>query len=169
MLTTHAIGLIACLAEASLTATGSPFVAFTVPLFILVLYFLQRVYLRTSRQLRFLEIETRTPVYSHFLETLEGLSTIRAFGWEEDFRKTNLARLDNSQKPYYLLFCIQRWLSLALDLLVAAMAILVVSLALGLRDYTSPGLLGVSMNNGLCELLNTPHPSRSNKSHSFQP
>lgn len=127
--------------------------AFTIPLFLMAVYFVQRVYLRTSRQLRFLDIETRTPVYSHFLETIEGLSTIRAFGWEEEFKEVNRARLDNSQKPYYLLFCIQRWLSLVLDLLVAAMAVLVVALALNLRQSTSPGLLGVSMNNVLGQLL----------------
>jgi ATP-binding cassette subfamily C (CFTR/MRP) protein 1 len=150
---TSATDLIACLAEASLVATGSPFIAFTVPIFILAVYLVQRVYLRTSRQLRFLDIETRTPVYSHFLETIEGLSTIRAFGWEVDFQQRNRARLDNSQKPYYLLFCIQRWLGLVLDLITAAMAVLAVALALSLRKFTSPGLLGVSMNNVLGEWI----------------
>jgi ABC-type multidrug transport system fused ATPase/permease subunit len=152
-LITRAPDLIATLGEASLVATGSPFMAFTIPLFILAVYLLQKVYLRTSRQLRFLDIEARTPVYSHFLETLEGLSTIRAFGWEESFIRSNNIYLDNSQKPYYLLFCIQRWLALVLDLMVAALAILVVAFALSLREFTSPGLLGVSLNNVLGELL----------------
>jgi ATP-binding cassette subfamily C (CFTR/MRP) protein 1 len=145
--------LVACIAEASLVATGSPLIAITIPLFIVAIYFLQRVYLRTSRQLRFLEIESRSPVYSHFLETLEGLPTIRAFGWEEDFSEGNRERLDQSQKPYYLLFCIQRWLQLVLDLMVAALAVLVIALALTLRHLTSPGLLGVSLNNVLCKLI----------------
>jgi ATP-binding cassette subfamily C (CFTR/MRP) protein 1 len=145
--------LTACLAEASLVATGSPFIAVTVPLFILAVYYLQQTYLYTSRQLRFLDIESRTPVYSHFLETLEGLATIRAFGWENDFENMNRNRLNNSQKPYYLLFCIQRWLALVLDLMIAAIAFLVVALALSLRKFTSPGLLGISMNNVLGELL----------------
>jgi ATP-binding cassette, subfamily C (CFTR/MRP), member 1 len=147
--------LIACIAEGSLVATGSPLVAFTIPLFVLAIYFLQRVYLRTSRQLRFLDIESRSPAYSHFLETLDGLSTIRAFGWQEEFLGENREHLDNSQKPYYLLFCIQRWLALVLDLMVAALAVLVVALALSLRNLTSPGLLGVSMNNVLCEWIQT--------------
>jgi len=117
----------------------------------LAVFFIQRVYLRTSRQLRFLDLETRSPVYSHFLETLEGIVTIRAFDWQQEAAKENIRRLDNSQKPYYLLYCIQRWLALALDLMSAGMAIIVVALATSLRHTTSPGFLGVSMNNVLCE------------------
>lgn len=59
--------------------------------------------------------------------------------------------LDESQRPYYLLYCIQRWLTLVLDLIVGAEAVLVVGLAVGLRHSTSPGLLGVSLNNVMCK------------------
>jgi ABC-type multidrug transport system fused ATPase/permease subunit len=123
----------------------------SIPFIMLAVFFIQRVYLRTSRQLRFLDLETRSPVYSHFLETLEGIVTIRAFDWQQEAAKENIRRLDDSQKPYYLLYCIQRWLALALDLMSAGMAIIVVALATSLRHTTSPGFLGVSMNNVLCE------------------
>ena len=115
------------------------------------MYVLQHVYLRTSRQLRLLDLETKSPLYTHFLETLRGLSTIRAFGWERQVREKNNDSLDASQKPYYLLCCVQQWLELVLDLVVAAEAILVVGLAIALRTSTSIGLLGVSLNNVLCE------------------
>jgi ATP-binding cassette, subfamily C (CFTR/MRP), member 1 len=123
--------------------------AFTVPLLVLAIYALQNVYLKTSRQLRFLDIESRSPVYTHFLETLSGLSTIRAFGWQEASSEANIKHLDSSQRPYYLLYCVQRWLALVLDLIVAALAFIVVALAVNLRESTSPGLLGVSLNNVL--------------------
>lgn len=123
----------------------------TIPILLAVLYHLQRVYLRTSRQLRLLDLESRSPVYSHFLETMEGLATIRAFGWEDKFRDINLERLDDSQKPYYLMFCIQRWLGLVLNLIVAAVAVIIVSLALSLKGTTTVGLLGVSLNSVLCK------------------
>jgi len=50
-----------------------------------------------------------------------------------------------SQKPYYLLFCIQRWLNVVLDLLVAILAVILTALATSLRDSTDPGKLGVSL------------------------
>lgn len=63
----------------------------------------------------------------------------------------NYKKLDHSQRPYYLLYCIQRWLELVLDLIVGAQAVLVVGLAVWLRSSTSVGLLGVSLNNVMCE------------------
>lgn len=123
--------------------------AITVPVLLLVVYFIQDIYLKTSRQLRFMDLEAKSPVYSHFLETLDGLPIIRAFGWQESAIKAHLVRLDASQRPYYLLFCIQRWLSLVMDLLVAGMAVTVVALAVELRSSTTAGLLGVALNNVL--------------------
>jgi ATP-binding cassette subfamily C (CFTR/MRP) protein 1 len=116
---------------------------------LLTLYFLQSIYLRTSRQLRFMDLEAKSPLYSHFLETLDGLSTIRAFGHESSARDENTVRLDASQKPYYMFFCIQRWLNLVLDLMVAALAVVVMALAVSLRGTSSAALLGVALNNVL--------------------
>jgi ATP-binding cassette subfamily C (CFTR/MRP) protein 1 len=141
------------MAEAALIAVGSYYMALTVPFTIITTYFLQHIYLKTSRQLRILELESRSPVYSHFLETLEGLATIRAFGWQTQMMDEMARRLDESQKPYYLMFCIQRWLALVLDLIVGALATIVVALATSLRYSTSPGLLGVSMNSVLGKLF----------------
>ena len=127
--------------------------AATVPLLALVVYVIQHVYLLTSRQLRLLDLEARSPLYSQFLTTLSGLATIRAFGWEEASRLENHRLLDSSQRPHYLLSCIRRWLTLVLDLVVGGEAVLVIGLALGLRTSTSPGLLGVSINAILCRYL----------------
>jgi ATP-binding cassette, subfamily C (CFTR/MRP), member 1 len=121
----------------------------TLPLLIVVVYYLQYFYLQTSRQLRLLELESRSPVFSYFLETLEGTETIRAFGWQSAMLKENDRRLDYSQKPYYLMFCIERWLALVLDLIIAGLATIVVTLAICFRHSTSPGLLGVAMNGVL--------------------
>lgn len=125
--------------------------AITVPGLVAAVYVLQKIYLRTSRQLRYLDLEARSPLYSHFTETLSGLSTIRAFGWQEAETARNIKYLDASQRPFYLLFCIQRWLTLVLDLMVAGLAVIVIALAVCLRSSTAVGLLGVSLNNVLCE------------------
>jgi len=130
----------------ALVSIGSSYMAVTCPALILAVYFLQNFYLRTSRQLRFLDLECQSPLFTHFAETLEGLSTIRAFGWQEAFIKVNIERLDTSQKPYYLLYCIQRWLGLVLQLLVAVMAVTVMALATSLTSTTSGGRLGVSLS-----------------------
>jgi ATP-binding cassette subfamily C (CFTR/MRP) protein 1 len=143
---TSSLGAWQSLAQFGLVAVGSSYVALTCPIAILAVYFLQKVYLRTSRQMRFLDLECKSPLYTHFAETLEGLSTIRAFGWQEPFMNANLEHLDASQKPYYLMYCIQRWLNLVLQLIVGVMAVVVVALALSLTSTTSAGRLGISLS-----------------------
>ncbi|RFU32078.1 hypothetical protein B7463_g4239, partial [Scytalidium lignicola] len=135
-----------CLAGFALIATGSSYVALTCPLLIIAVYFLQMFYLRTSRQIRFLDLECKSPLYTHFSETLEGLSTIRSFGWQKHFIDQNLQHLDTSQRPYYLLYCIQRWFNLVLQLLVGLLATIVVALATNLTGSTSGGRLGISLS-----------------------
>ena len=142
------------IAQTALIATGSTYMAVTIPFFLMGLYLLQKVYLRTSRQLRYLDLESKSPVYSHFLETPEGLATIRAFGWQTQTAKTNLKRLDASQRPYYLLNCIQRWLNLVLDLIVAALAVIIIALAVRLRLSTSIVNNVLTFNQVLSGLVN---------------
>ncbi|RAO74265.1 uncharacterized protein BHQ10_010277 [Talaromyces amestolkiae] len=99
-------------------------------------------------------IETKAPLYSHFIESLSGLATIRAFGWSDAALDKNTQLLDTSQKPFYLLLCVQRWLTLVLDMIVAVVAVLLMSLAVILRSRVNPGFLGVAMVN-IMNLNNT--------------
>src|SRR4051812_29482009 len=92
------------------------YISAIIPFAILFLYGLQLFYLRTSRQLRHMDLEAKSPLYTHLLETVLGISTIRAFGWTHPNMTTSLNFLDISQKPFYLLNCIQQWLQLVLDL-----------------------------------------------------
>lgn len=54
-----------------------------------------------------------------------------------------------------MLLCAQRWLNLVLDIVVMALATVVVTLAVMLRSSTSSSLLGVALNNilGFNQLL----------------
>jgi ABC-type multidrug transport system fused ATPase/permease subunit len=120
-----------------------------------LIYAIQLFYLRTSRQLRLLDIEAKAPLFSHFLETLDGIMSIRAFGWTKDFSEKSRKILDESQKPYYLMWCIQRWLTLVLDLLVAGLAVLLVATAMEARTpYLGVALFSlVSFSSTLQQLV----------------
>ncbi|KAH8803106.1 putative ABC transporter [Xylogone sp. PMI_703] len=118
----------------------------SLPACVAVVYIVQKVYLRTSRQLRFLELESRAAVFSSILETVEGLETIRAFGWRQETIQRNIRSVESSQRPESLLLTLQRWLNLVLDLLVAAMGVSIISIAVAWRGNISGGQVGVALN-----------------------
>ncbi|KAH7305780.1 ABC transporter [Stachybotrys elegans] len=132
------------LASAVLVFIASGYVAAMIPLCIILLGLIQFYYLRTSRQLRLLDIESKAPLFDLFLEATTGAVSIRAYGWSATFISRHKHALNASQKPYYLLWCIQRWLTLVLDLFNAGLAILLVSIALHVSQ-SSTGFLGVAL------------------------
>lgn len=137
--------LLQAIARAGVIASGATYVSALILPSFLILFLIQKVYLRTSKQLRFMDLEMRAPLYTHFTETLSGLSTIRAFGWSDAFLEENTRRLSMSQKPFYFLVCIQRWLQVVLDLFVAGMALALVSMALMMSRSTSEGQIALAM------------------------
>lgn len=80
---------------------------------------------------------------THFTDTIKGLPTIRAFKWTSKSIEHNRNLLDNSQRPAYLLAMIQQWLTLAMQLIVACIAVIVTALATQLK--TNSGLTGASL------------------------
>jgi ATP-binding cassette subfamily C (CFTR/MRP) protein 1 len=135
------------LGSAALILAGSNYASATLPFLIVTVYLLQRFYLRTSRQLRYMELETQAPLINAIQGTMDGVSTIRAFGWQSASYRKFLNLLDRSQRPYYLLLCIQRWLSLMLDVLTVVIATVVVSLAVSIPSTSSAGSLGLALLN----------------------
>ncbi|KAG8630868.1 hypothetical protein KVT40_000008 [Elsinoe batatas] len=134
-----------CLGQMGLIASASAYIAICYPPLFIIFYYVQKYYLRTSRQMRLLDLEEKAPIYTQFTETIEGLATIRAFNGNAAAVQRNHELVDKSQKPFYLMYAIQRWLALVLDLIVAALAVIIVGVAVGLRDAASPGLTGVSL------------------------
>lgn len=132
--------------QACVLLASQPVIALSLPCSAAVVYLVQKVYLRTSRQLRFLELESRAAVFSSFLETIQGAPTIRAFGWGPEFAQQNVATLNISQRPFYLLLCLQRWLNVVLNLLIAAIAVGTIGLAVLYRDSTTGGQIGMALN-----------------------
>lgn len=76
-----------------------------------VLFFhcgLQSFYVATSCQLRRLEAVSRSPIYTHFNETVQGASVIRAFGEQSRFIMQANERVDFNQTSYFPRFVATR-------------------------------------------------------------
>ncbi|ETS77362.1 hypothetical protein PFICI_11236 [Pestalotiopsis fici W106-1] len=138
-------GAASCLVQLIILCVLGKYLAATIPIFLGTLFILQKCYLRTSRQVRLIDIEAKAPLYKQFIETVSGVTTIRAYRRSPYFRHRNAQTLDISQGPYYMLFCVQQWLVLVLDLIVVTLAVIIVAIALTTLGSISAGELGVAL------------------------
>ncbi|XP_065356721.1 multidrug resistance-associated protein 1 isoform X2 [Calliphora vicina] len=123
------------------------FLAVIIPIAFLY-YFAQRFYVATSRQLMRLESVSRSPIYSHFGETVTGVSTIRAYSVQHRFIDESDTKVDKNQVCKYPSLIANRWLAIRLEM-VGNLIILFASLFAVLGGQTNPGLVGLSVSYAL--------------------
>lgn len=70
MFTHFTLEIFKLVVQISLLLVAQKLLALTLPICVLTVYLVQKVYLRTSRQLRLLELESQSAVYSSFLESV---------------------------------------------------------------------------------------------------
>jgi len=124
------------------------FLIIIVPLAI-IYYLILSVFIVTTRQLKRLESITRSPIYSHFNETLSGISTIRAYNCVDRFVDQSDTLVDRNQSCSYLNVIANRWLSVRLEffgnLITAATALFSVYN----KGSVSAGVAGLTISYSL--------------------
>jgi len=116
-----------------------------------IYYILQKLYRHTSREIQRIESVTRSPVYAHLSETLNGLSTIRAYQKQEEFMAENHGKIDLNTQAWYSLQSANQWLAMRLEWLGAAVICVTVMTVILLRDEfrNDPGLIGLAISHAL--------------------
>jgi len=96
-------------------------IAVATPWFLLVItpvlwmyFYIQRYFIPGSRQLKRIESNLRSPIFSHFAETVDGASSIRAFAQQSQFVGESADRLRRNMRAYYLNVSSNRWLAVRL-------------------------------------------------------
>jgi ABC-type multidrug transport system fused ATPase/permease subunit len=100
------------------------FVVALIPVMAVYMYVL-RLYRPVSRDIKRLESISRSPVYSHFQETLNGLATIRAYDSTPEFLVANATQVDFNIICWYHAKFVERWLSVILELMGSSLAVVV--------------------------------------------
>ncbi|XP_065392891.1 multidrug resistance-associated protein 1 isoform X2 [Macaca fascicularis] len=128
---------------------ATPIAAIIIPPLGLIYFFVQRFYVASSRQLKRLESVSRSPVYSHFNETLLGVSVIRAFEEQERFIHQSDLKVDENQKAYYPSIVANRWLAVRLECVGNCIVLFAALFAVISRHSLSAGLVGLSVSYSL--------------------
>ncbi|RDL39375.1 putative multidrug resistance protein [Venustampulla echinocandica] len=140
-----------------ISASTPAFVALIIPLSG-VYYWVQRYYLRTSRELKRLDSVSRSPIYAHFQESLGGITTIRAYRQQARFAMENEWKASLLRSVSALLgfgsisdSC-NRWLAVRLEFLgsiiiLSAAGFAIVSVSSGSK--LSASMVGLAMSYAL--------------------
>ena len=131
-------------------------ISYSTPLFLflvvpmgIVYFYVQRYYVASSREFKRLDSITRSPIYAHFSETLNGVITIRAYRQQERFITENEARIDANLRAYYPNTASNRWLAIRLEFIGALVIFVAAMLATVYIDQLDAGTVGVSITYAL--------------------
>ncbi|XP_017570960.1 multidrug resistance-associated protein 1-like [Pygocentrus nattereri] len=128
---------------------ATPFAGLVILPLMLFYTFIQSFYVATSCQLRRLESVSRSPIYTHFNETVQGASVIRAFGEQPRFILQANSRVDHNQTSYFPRFVATRWLAVNLEFLGNLLVLAAAILSVMGRATLSPGIVGLAMSHSL--------------------
>ncbi|XP_048236908.1 multidrug resistance-associated protein 1-like isoform X1 [Haliotis rufescens] len=123
------------------------FLSVIIPLAILY-YLVQRFYIQTSRQLKRLESTTRSPIYSHFGETITGASSIRAYNVTDRFIMKSSERVDKNLTFFSAWLASNRWLGVRLEFLGNTIVLFAALFSVITTNLPS-GIVGLSVSYAL--------------------
>ncbi|KAK8386783.1 hypothetical protein O3P69_017907 [Scylla paramamosain] len=115
----------------------------------IIYYFVQVLYVSTSRQLKRIESVTRSPIYSHFQESIQGASTIRAFSKQHVFITESERRVDNNMVSSIPSIMSNRWLAVRLESIGNIMTFSAAMFSVARRGTIEGGEVGLSISYAL--------------------
>ena len=92
---------------------------------------------------------TKSPIFSHFSETIAGVSTLRAYACQDRFINKMEKNIDDNNIYVFITNFADRWLGLRLELIGNLIAALSALFAVFSRNSLSPGLVGLSISLSL--------------------
>jgi len=130
-------------------AVATPRFLVAVPIIVAFYTYVQNFYVPASRELKRLDSVARSPIYSHFSETLQGSSTVRAYTQLDRFMEVNRNRLDGQLRAYYWYITSNRWLAVRLETVGTIIVTCAAMLAVSEKGTLAAGLAGLSISYAL--------------------
>uniref|UniRef100_A0A8C9NDR2 ATP-binding cassette sub-family C member 10 n=1 Tax=Serinus canaria TaxID=9135 RepID=A0A8C9NDR2_SERCA len=130
---------------------GLPWIGLVLLPLAVVYFIIQRYYRFTSRELKRLHSITLSPIYTHFSETLSGLSTIRAMRATKRFELENQLHLEQNQRCLFASKTVMEWLDIRLQMIGVAVVTAIAGIAIiqHQKQLGNPGLVGLALSYAL--------------------
>ncbi|KAL7748648.1 hypothetical protein RI367_006059 [Sorochytrium milnesiophthora] len=130
-----------------LVAISAPWAMALVPFLVAMMYFIQRFYLASNREIQRMDSGSTAPIYQLFEETLHGVVTIRAYRCEARLTEMLEARVDRKTRASYMVDVCSRWLVVSLNCLSSLLLFSVALVCVATRNSTFGGMVGLGLIN----------------------
>ena len=137
--------ILICVGSIVMVCIFNPWVLLAAAPILAFFIYMRNYFIASGREVKRLEAQNRSPLYSCFSETISGVSTIRAYGRVRSLFGRYCAVQDDHTSAFYLFVMLNRWIGSRLDLaswFFIAMATIAAVLA---RDEMSSGQVAVSI------------------------
>lgn len=81
-------------------------------------------FVAASRELKRMDSVSRSPLFTHFSESIVGITTIRAFGLTQQFMMDMLNKIDTNSRPMYYAWSVSRWVSVRISFMGSMVTLL---------------------------------------------
>nr|XP_020645372.1 cystic fibrosis transmembrane conductance regulator [Pogona vitticeps] len=110
---------------------------------VIVAFIMLRAYfLHTSQQLKQLESEARSPIFTHLITSLKGLWTLRAFGRQRYFETLFHKALNLHTANWFLYLSTLRWFQMRIEMIFVIFFIIVTFVSIVTTGH-GPGKVGI--------------------------
>ncbi|CAM6113019.1 unnamed protein product [Calypogeia fissa] len=126
-----------------------PYFLLSLPPFIYILFHCQPQYAAVSRELKRLDGLSRSPIFAHFMQTLQGVTSVRAYGLEKVMHDHFAELMDANNCAYIMVVHTACWLGVRLDFGAACCLMTAALVSVLLRHTLNPGYIGVALIQSL--------------------
>ena len=107
---------------------------------------IQQFFRKTNTSVARMESISRSPIYADFSQTLNGLSSIRAYHEQKRFIKHLEVMVDYNTVPNILSQIASQWLAIRLDLLGSIITVFIAIIAIAIPNFLPPSYVALGLS-----------------------
>lgn len=134
-----------CLAALILVLVSIPYLILIIPPLLFAFMKSRHKFVASQREIKRLESVSRSPIYTDFTSTLDGITSLRAYKLEKRATKSFQDQINKNARAWFNFLIASRWLGFRLDFQCATILIAISIVAVILQDSIDVGLLGFAL------------------------